>query len=319
MSASDLRNSAAARIDARAALARVASSTRAIAEAADLDELLATLLDAIAALGGETALVLFVDESGERLYTVASRGYEDRGVGSEVGFGEGAIGVAARDRRPMRIQTLGNALNYARAARRRTALAGEAVGREIGLPGLPDAQSQLAVPLLAGGELVGVVCAEHTTVSAFDSVVEDAVVALAASAATRFLALRAVDDGQAVEAPASPPRVDGARTHVVEHYEEDDSVFVDHQYIIKSLPGRILWRLLQEHATAGRTEFTNIELRRDTWLKLPAIKDNLESRLLLLRSRLEDKGCPFRIEKRSRGRFALVVDAALELRTRPAS
>ncbi|KFC69264.1 hypothetical protein FG93_03310 [Bosea sp. LC85] len=74
-----------------------------------------------------------------------------------------------------------------------------------------------------------------------------------------------------------------------------------------TLAGRLLRYLIERSIEDGRTEFTNREIRLAEGIKLPDFKDNLETRLLLLRRRLEDKGFPMRIEPIERGRFRLVL------------
>lgn len=103
------------------------------------------------------------------------------------------------------------------------------------------------------------------------------------------------------------------RTIQVVHHHFDDSVFIDGNYIIKGVAGRLLAFMLDQHLTRGRSEFTNREIRLDGKLRLPDFKDNLETRLLLLRRRLEEKQLPIRLIRLGRGRIAFEVEGRVRL------
>ncbi len=285
-----------------------------------LSDLLETSLQLLDELFGfHHAMILMADERNAKLFTIASRGYPENGVGSEVGFGEGLIGMVARARRALRLSAIDHSLRYARAARDQAeAVAGaEAVCREIPLPGLPGAAGQIAVPLLARGQVIGILAVESTEPLAF-MVREDTILTVVAAQLAIGIEQLSRDMEESSSATLAQPksaRVTSTRPRARNFcfFHKDDCVFVDGEYLIRNVPGRILWRLLKQHRGEGRSEFTNRELRMDSWLGLPEIKDNLESRLILLRKRMEQKCPDVRLVQRGRGRFALETDVTIEL------
>lgn len=100
----------------------------------------------------------------------------------------------------------------------------------------------------------------------------------------------------------------------VRFHARDGSVLVGTEYVTRGVAGAMLWSVLRTYAATGEREFSYKQLRMDSSLRLPASSaDNLPTRLLLLRNRLEER-CPrLRIEKKSRGRFELVVDGPVTL------
>lgn len=273
----------------------------------DLELLLGEMLGALdSELDIGHAMVLLHDAPAERLYTVASIGYAQSGIGSEIRIGDGVIGVAARERTPIRISHMSVDYSYSLAIRANSPEAEAAI--EIPFPGLAQASSQMAVPLLAGARLVGVLYVESPQPMRFCCDDEDLLVALGTQLALSIDILRArEDEAAAAEAQAPAPQAGGAPV-VVRHYRGNDSIFLGDDYLIKGVAGSIFLALVSDFTEKGRTDFSNRELRLDPRIRLPDIDDNLEGRLLLLSRRLDERRAGVRIEKTGRRRFRLRLD-----------
>jgi len=294
-----------------------------IARAADLDGLLSGSLAALAELFGFAhGMILVPDERGAHLVAIASRGYGEAGIGAEVALGEGLIGTVAARRKMLRVAGMRSEMSYGRAIRGRLVESGRCaeLAPEIPLPGLPDAQAQLALPLLVGERLVGVLAVESADPLCFDEWDESYLQIVANQIAAGIERMEGHEEegenGLGARAPRARAGGAGRRTHSFLFYRNDDCVFVDGEYLVRNVPGKILWKLLKERGRTGQHEFTNRELRLDPWLGLPPIKDNLESRLILLRKRLEAKCPDVRLVPVRRGRFALELDCEVELSER---
>lgn len=287
-------------------------------QCADLDVLLDTTLHVLAReFDIQHAMILLLDNDKPRLYAVASHGYENSGVGSEIAFGEGVIGIAAQARTPIRIGHMTSEYSYGRAVRAATAQAGfeHSLSTEIPLPGLAESRSQMAVPIMALTQLLGVLFVESTQDSRFSYDDEDALVALAAQIGLSMQHLQqtqtqASNDNANIETVVSEP----SGTPVeIRHYTENDSVFINGNYLIKGVAGAIFWALLQDFYQHGRRVFSNRQLRLDQRIRLPELSDNLEARLILLTKRLAEHDACVRIEKCGRGQFQLCVQRPLKL------
>ncbi|MNQ14859.1 hypothetical protein D3C85_278180 [compost metagenome] len=99
----------------------------------------------------------------------------------------------------------------------------------------------------------------------------------------------------------------------VKLFAYDDSLFIDDAYVIKGVPGRLLFHFLRLYAESGRCDFTNREVRLESALRLPDLKDNLETRLILLRRRLEERQTPVRLSRPGRGQIRLEVEGSPRL------
>jgi adenylate cyclase len=282
----------------------------------DLDQAIDRVLDGLVdQLGLPHCIVFLADPDRETLTAIASRGYSRQGAGAEVRFGDGVVGLAAARAQVLRFSCVGRNFLYARNVQTSGLLSPDPT-RVIPMPGLETAQSLLAVPMIAAGEVRGLIFAEAPDRLAFTPRDEQAV-NLIASQLAAVVAL--VESSQELDAARSgvPVRPGLARSGGpairVQHHAYDDSLFIGHDYVIKGVPGRLLWRMLQAHAEDGRVDFTNREFRLDASLKLPDFKDNLESRLLLLSRRLAENAWPVRIQRSGRGRVLMEVDGPLVL------
>lgn len=297
-------------------LTALSDAIRTIEEQAEVDGIIDSLLRSIGdVLGYRHALILIHDRDRNCLVTTGSMGYERSGLGSEVAASDGLIGAAAASGQSIKVSDMSRVRRFGEAISMDVDGA-ESATRSVAFPQLSTAMSQIAVPMIARGITTGVLFIESTERMAFRADDEAALEILAGQAAN---ALRA---GEAeVATDEQPERLptravpDGRSIRVV-HHRIDDSVFVDNIYIVKGIAGAMLRLMLEWHLKDGRSEFTNREMRLTLGTRMPEIKDNLETRLLLLRRRLEEKNAPIQVARSGRGQVRLnaggtiILDAA---------
>lgn len=296
-------------------LSAVRHSFAALAGIVDLGELCDKALDCLQRFFGiDHAMVLMLDDVAGRLFIVASSGYGRSGIGSELAIGEGVIGVAAREGVPIRINHMTAEYAYSTTIREQARHHGfkEGLVAEIPYPGLTAPESQIAVPIQSAGRTLGVLFAESTEPMFFRHDDEDGL-ALVSGRLGDLIVANPPDEAPVPRTPGSPAPLQASERQIhVRHYDVDDSIFLDHDYLIKGVAGAIFWTLVCEQARSGRAEFSNRELRLDPSLRLPDYAENLEARLVLLQRRLSERST-IRIERCGRGRFRLLLPCRLAL------
>jgi adenylate cyclase len=284
--------------------------TAAMSAATDLDALFEDTFTVLhAELGLSHGFLLLRDDEDDSLYNIASHGFAQPRVGAEVALGEGIYGTAAARKISMRTGSM-----------RRERLMAEAVAREnaqpdptaLPLPGLPDAESSVAVPLIRNDRCVGVLCFQSPEPGAFTAGCEKTLLVVTRHLTAMIAVLKAAPKEVEVSAKRGPIGSRALATRI-KFFEADGSIFIDNEYLIKGVAGRILWRVLSNYSTEHRDEFSSKEIRLDPEVGLPAIKDNLEARLIALRKRLQERTTALSIEKTGRGRFRLEVSRELVL------
>jgi adenylate cyclase len=283
---------------------------------ADLESLVDVALAGMdALLGYRHSSVMVLDEDGTRLFTIASHGFPHEGVGSEVELGDGVAGAAAERCQPVRVGQLRQMHKYSRTVRRSFEREGTiGPGVEVPLPTLDDTQSRMAVPAMVRGELVGVLVVDSPISVAFDDE-DEAVLTLVATLVAQMIDSERseIDVAERVARPPSASLAQPTEVTHVRFFGEDGSVFLDGEYLIRGVAGRILWSVVNRYNETGQTEFANKELRLDRSLELPGFRDNLDTRLVMLKRRLDERQAPMRMERTARGRFTLQVATSLRL------
>ena len=123
-------------------------------------------------LGFEHGMILLTEADAETLALAASRGYEESGVGATVKIGTGVIGVVAKRRRMMRMGNIRSQKGYLASVRSQSTGADTSFEEQSVRPGLPEVQSQIAIPLVIKDLLVGVFAVESARPNAFNELDE---------------------------------------------------------------------------------------------------------------------------------------------------
>ena len=136
----------------------------------DMDAIANTMLESMHEyFDFEHSMILLVDQNESSLKVIATYGYDDQGIGAEVKIGVGVIGMVAKKKKLMRMANMGAQKQYINAIKEQVQPVNKGKPLdEIVLPGLQNAESQVAIPMLIENELIGVFSVESDRVNIFD-------------------------------------------------------------------------------------------------------------------------------------------------------
>ena len=136
----------------------------------DMDAIANTMLESMHEyFDFEHSMILLVDQNEGSLKVIATYGYDDQGIGAEVKIGVGVIGMVAKKKKLMRLGNMGAQKQYVNAIKEQVQPVNKGKPLdEIVLPGLQNAESQVAIPMLIENELIGVFSVESDRVNIFD-------------------------------------------------------------------------------------------------------------------------------------------------------
>ena len=233
----------------------------------DLDEVLGIVLRAMdEVLDFKHSMILLKDPADDALTVAAMRGHAQSGTGARVRVGDGVIGVVASRRKMMRLGHIGTSVRYFLTVRARMETVGEVTPGDppMALPGLPNAQSQLAIPLLVKDRLVGVLAVESPRPNAFDELDEVLLGIVGNQAATAIdnaRAYRMVEQLSRLKRFFSPQLAElivqgGADDPLRTHRREVTVVFLDLRgftaFAETSEPEEVMGVLREYHAEMGK-------------------------------------------------------------------
>ena len=119
--------------------------------------------------GFKYSMILLIDEKMQKLNVLATHGYEIKGIGASVKLGVGVIGIVAKKKKMMRMANLGMQRSYMNAIKNQINPEAKNLSDEVELPGLKNAESQVAIPMLFNDELIGVLSVESKKINIFNN------------------------------------------------------------------------------------------------------------------------------------------------------
>lgn len=119
-------------------------------------------------------ILLFPSKKNTVLNVFASRGFDKPGIGNEVPFNHGVVGVVASNKKKLRVSRLSQYRRYANAFQKNK----DNKLESIRIPRLENAESQVALPLMANNELVAVLSCESENIQFFHQSDEDLLMTL---------------------------------------------------------------------------------------------------------------------------------------------